>query len=883
MSDRGELAAAIVKGAANLETMYVSGPAGIGKTTLLGEVVDRLAGEFRLLQACPTRSERHLPGVVLIDLLTELRPLVDRLKPEHAESISQLLKGTAPPDRMPLFLATVELLSVASASRPLLIVLDDAQWTDESSAEVLSYVARRTDRFRGSLLIAERAGTESVVHPAGASHFELEPMRDEEIAAILSGQRANISAADRDHILATAGGNPLHAIECANFLSRHGRRPLPRHLDDLISARISPHSEDTKWALLVASLSTHPTLDMLQACDALPENCLEPAELSDTVTIDANGAIRFRHPLLPELVQSTATSSQKRRAHAALAGAVDDPVARARHAVLSAATADEETAAAAEGAAAQASSRGAPAEAAQLVELAACRTPSACERDRRRLRAAEYHLHSGNEERSHQLAAEVADGDFPDLRFQAGLLLYDLAGQNIGKARRHLQNAAPDAAGDPRRETELSLHLAELSYYDRDFAASVHHAKEALVRAEAQQDDYFVLRALTVSSAAADDADPEAQVADLERANAIASSLPLDPRTVEARQLWCTSNLFRGEGRTAREAIVALEEEVRRTNQLSLLRQILVSSATIYYRTGDCGRSLAAGRECAELTEGTDLACVGQSMAAQTEWAGGSFDSAIANAHMAIASCKDAGDQEWLDLSYAVLGLSHSAKGDHAEAVEAFTRAHHMEKLNRHTEPAVFPWHTDHIASLAATGRMSEATAQTRALERRIREHDRPFLRLPLARAKASCQAAAGELDSAHKGLSRALKEYTDAEPLEKARSHLALARIALRLRRRSAANASFHHAAERFAELRARPWVAVAKRHIEEGGAMETAPQMTATDRRIVELVAAGLTNADISANLFLSVKAIEGRLTKLYRKFNVNNRAELVARVRG
>ncbi|WP_025273545.1 helix-turn-helix transcriptional regulator [Haloglycomyces albus] len=892
MRDRRELTQDVARQAIKSTNIYLHGPAGIGKTTIVDRVRTTLADhKIRQIHTCPTREERRLPNVILIDFISELSSYIPTLPPQQATILNHLLTNTHTdddPDRMGLLMATAELLRRAGNDRPILIIIDDVQWVDESSAEVLSYVARRIDKLNATFLVCERSEYDSrttPIHPTNLSEYEIPPLSDREASCLVKRTAPQLTPAQHQQIIDQAHGNPLHIVECADFLSRNSEQPLPRRLNELIAARITPHQSRTQWALLLSALSTRPTLDLLEQCDALPEHCLEPAELSDTIRISPDGHIHFRHPLLPELIQSTTTSSQARRAHHVLANAVDDPVIAARHLILSSPTANEDVSARAVDAADEAADRGAPAAAAELAELAARRSPCPHKAAERSLAAARFSHQAGNHTYAQGLAEAVARCEDARPRTRALLLLADLSGQNIDTAHGYVNQAAESTEGDVELEAEVALEQADIAYHKRDWDASLAYAKAAHDAGLQLGNDTIRLRAITAMASVTLENDPDEAFRLQDEAKQLADGLPLDDRTANTRQLWCTFNLFRGRRQAAWETITALENEARALGRVSELRVILISSATIYYRNGDCERGLAAGRECLDLSEGTGLQSVGEVMGALTEWAGGSFESALSLAQQAFESCQSAGDREWFELASGIAGMASNALGNHTEALRYFADADDAEKLSGHGDPAVCPWHSDYVEALAYSAKRDQARDYLDRLTARVHQHQRQILYLPLARAEAAIRCAAGDMAGAYDLIDAAVKEHgASAEPLEVGRAHLIAGRIAHRLRRRSVAEADFKRATKLFGDIGAEPWRELARQALGQTSlTVEDSPlaSLGPTDSRIVELVSAGLTNSDIAATLFLSVKAVEGRLTRLYRRFGVNNRAELVAQV--
>jgi DNA-binding CsgD family transcriptional regulator len=877
------------------QSVLLFGPSGIGKSTLMGALAEQTGK--RVLRAAPAEVESGLPYLVLVDLFADVLPRVRSLPVHLREALEVALlrqPGTARPrDALTVRMAVLELLRRIASEAQVLLVIDDVQWVDEASAEVLAFVARRLGDAQVTMLAAERVAegepTGARLCPNPLRALAVEPLGYSGIATLLAQEGLPNGAVRR--ILQASGGNPLFALELGRALARldatpaeHEPLPVPDRLRCLLAQRFSDLDERTNRALLVAAAVARPTLDLLARCRALPEDGLDSAEQARIVQVSAGGAIRFRHPLLRELIYSDATAGQRRAAHAAAATVVDEPVERIRHLALSSPLPEEATAALADEAAADAASRGALSSAAALARLAVERTPpnDGPAIAARLLDAARYADAAGHvaEARESALAA-LAAGGTPATRVACRLLLIDLSGQDLSGAGAQIAAADEDAAGDIRLEAEVALYASTLAYFERrhdDAEASAHRAEKL---ARLADDPDLVIRAVGMQATMAltmgrNDSDELHATA-----YQLSMGRPVNPATVEARQSWAMTALFRGELATALEEIKALENEVRQQGLVRDLMSVLISSAAVHGRAGHGQAALAKGRECARLfTDAGTAPGIGLIVAAGAEWCAGSTEAAVELSSEAIAVCESLSDDEWLEVACAIHGQALLLAGRSADAVPMFARAAQLEAIARTGDPAIIPWHADHIEALALTEDVDAARNLLADLQERAQRYQRPVVRLGLARAEAVIQCMEGD-SCASDDLRAAIEAHgDDAYPIDLGRALLTLGRLDRRARRKAAARATLARAVESLSAIAAQPWLALAKRELErlEIGARPRSGELSEMERRIVDLVRSGATNREIASALYLSVKAVEAHLSRLYRRMGVRSRIDLL-----
>jgi DNA-binding CsgD family transcriptional regulator len=250
----------------------------------------------------------------------------------------------------------------------------------------------------------------------------------------------------------------------------------------------------------------------------------------------------------------------------------------------------------------------------------------------------------------------------------------------------------------------------------------------------------------------------------------------------------------------------------------------------------------------------------------------------------ALATARRLGDRtsEWH--ARAILGFAELSDGDPAAADAELGGLHAELTAAGIGEPGESPFVADEIEALVLLGRLGDADELCGWLESRGQELGRPRLLAAGARCRAQIAAAAGSLDQARGSAAEAAEQAAGLPvPLERGRALLILGQIERRLKRKSAARAALRQAKGIFDALPAPLWAKRAQAELERIGGRPPArsDELTATERRIAELVAAGMSNAEVARTLFISVHTVEANLTRIYAKSGVRSRAQLIARL--
>jgi len=410
--------------------LIIRGEAGVGKTALL-RYTARQASGFRIAQIAGVESEMELPFAGLHQLCAPMLAQLDALPEPQKDALRVafgLSSGDAP-DRFLVALAALSLLAEAAEKRPLLCFVDDSQWLDAASGQVLGFVARRLLAESVAIVFAVREPSDD--HELmGLPELLLEGLREEDARALLASViPGRLDERVRDRIVAETRGNPLALLELPRGMSAAelaGGFALPDvgdlsgHIEDHYLRRLGSLPDATQQLMLLAAADPVGDATLLwRAAQTLgiEREAAESAETEQLLEIRAR--VRFRHPLVRSAVYRAASGADRRAAHGALAAATDpesDPDRRAWHRAHAATAPDEEVAGELIYCANRAQGRGGIAAVAAFLERAVAFTPDPAERASRGLSAAQAKFAAGDLAAAESLLAIADVGPLDELR-----------------------------------------------------------------------------------------------------------------------------------------------------------------------------------------------------------------------------------------------------------------------------------------------------------------------------------------------------------------------------------------------------------------------------------------------------------------------------------
>ena len=875
--------------------LLLRGEAGVGKSALLEYLVQHASG-CGIARAAGVESEMEFAFAGLQQLCA---PFVDRL--ERLPGPQREALGTAfgvrdgdAPDRFLVGLAVLSLLSDVAEERPLVCVVDDAQWLDGASAQALAFVARRLGAESVGLVLAVR-------EPAGARHLEglaelvVGGLDDGDARALLEAVVAGpLDERVRDRIVAETRGNPLALLELprgltpaqlAGGLGLNGGPALAGRIEESFRERLERLPPSTRLLLLVAA--AEPVGDPVLVWKAAAELGIEggaagPATAAGLVEFGAQ--VRFRHPLVRSAVYRAAAPDDQRRVHEALAEASDagvDPDRRAWHRAQATAGLDEEVAAELELSAGRARARGGLAAGAAFHERAAELTPDPARRARRALAAAQGKHQAGAPDAALRLLALAEAGPLDELERARAQLLH----AQITFAATRGRDAPPLLLEAAKRLEPLDATLARETYLDA-FAAAL--SADRLVRGgDAREVAAAVLAAdwepctrgsgllldglaLLISEGYA------AGAPALKEALRAFRDTQLSEEE-ELRWLWLACHIARALGDDAGwDELTARQVELaRRAGALWLLPVALDDQvhADLF-----CGRLTAAQSHAAEAE--AVLEATGSRLSLRGPIALAIWRGQVAETLALIESRRQdvvrRGEGFWLastDWGSAVL---YNGLGRYDDALAAAERAAEdphglgtpMWLLADLIEAAVRSGNTERSAGpIAQLAAIAEANGTDWSLG---------FL--------ARSRALLSEGETAERLYREAIERLGHTRiRVTHARTHLVYGEWLRRENRRVDAREQLRTAHAMLADVGMEAFAERARRELLATGetvrkrSVETLDDLTPQEGQIARLAADGNTNPEIGAQLFLSPRTVEWHLRKVFTKLGISSRRQL------
>ena len=881
--------------------VLVLGEPGIGKTALLEAVTARAAG-MRVLHTIGLEAESSLPFSAVAEVTEGLRGWLGDLPAPQAAAVEGALAlgPPAPGDRFAVCAGFLGLLVAAAEERPLVVIVDDAQWLDPASAECLGFAARRLEGKSIAMLLAAREEP-SAFSGGRIERLELSGLDRDAARALLADVDPALSADLADSLMEAGAGNPLALIELHGVLTEEQRRgtesvtePLQPGvtLKGVFERRLSRLPGSTREALLVAAASFTPSLEpVLAACAAVgtDADALEPAEVEGIVRISAE-RIEFGHPLLRGAVYRGAHAPERRRAHRALSEHTDED-SRAWHLAAATLETDSSVADSLEAAAGRAKARGAHTAAADALERAARLSDDREERSRRLYAAGLAAAMGGGYDRGVALLEPAAEIEDPLLRASVRHLVALIT----------LNGGVRSAYENHKMLTEEAERVRRL---DPAAAAAMH--ADAGVTAAVLGNCTLVLESAQRAAALLPDDAPattRCQVMSIlgmglalrgrtdEGRNALDDAGRLlsevDPLTPAAQSISLAlgGRLCTGQEAVLRDESSRLADAARGAGAIGIFPYYQLLVADSAYRTGDwdtAEEAIAEAVEGAEESSQLGPLSIALVIAARLHAARGDEQRARAELERAFEVATPPGYGSPLGWGTPVLGFLELSLDRVAEAITELEQGEQLLDVAGLEDPVVVPWAPDLVEAYSRAGRAEDARRVTSALARRSERSGTP-LALALA---ARCEGIVAG-DGFEEAFERSLELHEAAAlPFERARTLLAFGSRLHRARRRGDARDRLRAALETFESLRAAPWAERARAELRAAGAVKREPfgdpdELTAQEVRVAAAVARGATNRQVAAELFLSPKTIEFHLGRVYRKLGIRSRTELAALV--
>jgi DNA-binding CsgD family transcriptional regulator len=877
--------------------LVLRGGPGTGKTALLDYLAGHAAG-CRLVRVAGIEPEIEFAFAGLHQLLV---PMLDRLEQlpgpqrDALRTVFGLSAGPAP-ERFLVALAVLSLLSEVARERPLVCVVDDAQWLNQASAQVLAFVARHLAAVPAAVIFAVREPADAR-GVAGLPDFQLGGLAHADARRLLDSVLIGpLDERVRDQLIAEAQGNPqallelpraLTPAELAGGFALPSAVPVPSRVEEDYRRQLALLPAATQLLLLIAA--AEPAGDPVLVWRAaghlgVQSEAAEPAAAAGLV--EFSGQIRFCHPHARAAIYQAATPRQRQSVHGALAQTAESDVSpdrRAWHRAHATPHLDEDVAAELLRSVGQARARGGLAAAAWFGERAAELTPEPARRARRALEAAQAKREAGALDAARRLLAMARSGPLDELgRARAELLHAQLATPpgHSRDGRLLLLDAA-------RRLEPLDAGLAREAYREA-FGAALTAGRLGLAGGRTQ-----VAEAARAAPASRPPRPTDLLLDGL-------AALVIDGHRVGAPMLKRALSAFRDEAVPAHEALpwlpfacqlarevwddeswqalsIRLIELARQAGALTALPDALQDGTALCLATGETAIATAMAREAETVaaTTGHPLRPHGALLVAA--WRGQEAGAARLIAANLTDSAVLGDGQRLADAAWAAAVLNNGL----SRYDEALTAAEQASADPDQPGLATW-WLAELIEAAARTGALERAPGALRRLSEATSAAGTDWALGIQARSRA---LLSGD-DHAERMYLEAIERLGRTRiRAELARAHLLYGEWLRRQSRRRDAREQLRTAYQMLDAMGIAGFAERARKELVATGetarkrTIETVNELTAQEAQIARLARNGCSNAEIGTELFLSPRTVEWHLRKIFNKLGISSRRELHA----
>jgi DNA-binding CsgD family transcriptional regulator len=871
--------------------LVLRGEAGIGKTALLAYAAER-AGDCRLLRAAGAESEMELAFASLHQLCAPLLDGIERLPSPQQAALSTAfgLSAGTPSDPFLVGLAVLTLLSDVAQGRPVVCLVDDAQWLDGVSAQVLAFVARRLEAEAVVLVFATRDDPESD-ELSGLPDLLLDGLADADARGLLTSVIAGrLDEPVIERIVAESQGNPLALLELprpstqtalAGGFGVPATLSLPGRIEASFRQRIDRLPPDTRRLLLIAAAEPVGDPSLLWRASAtlgIGIDAAAPAEQDGLLALGAQ--VRFRHPLVRSAVYGTASTDERRNVHGALAEATDsevDPDRRAWHRAHAAVEPDEEVASELERSADRAQARGGLAAAAAFLETAARLTPEPARRAERALSAAQAKQAAGAPDSSLQLLGLAAAGPLDELqrarmeRLRARLAFVQRRGTDAASLL--LEAARRFEPLDPALALETYLE-ALASAISNGLREQVREVAEALQAAPRSGPPGSVELLITAHALLITEGYSAGMPALAHALAAFHSDQLTQEEEMQALPFACITAVTLWDDRSWSELSARYVQLARDLGALSVLPSALELHGSLQTHAGEFSTAEALLVEAETLATATGSAPVRDALLLLVAY-GGESGPALKQIEGAIEDATSRGEETSISYAEYAAAVLYNSLGQYELAAAAAQRsnAHHAREGGGSAQIEL-------VEATVRSGLPALAATAFRHLSERIRAGGGEWA------LGIEARAAALVADDEHaeplycEAIARLARTHAR---IDLARAHLLYGEWLRRERRRLDAREQLRSAHDLFAAIGAPAFAERAARELLATGerarvrTSDTRGDLTPQEGQIARLARDGLSNPEIGARLFISPRTVEYHLHKVFNKLAITSRADL------
>ncbi|MFD0413460.1 AAA family ATPase [Streptomyces sp. NPDC127108] len=868
-------------------SLVVAGDAGIGKSTLIDTATEAL-DQYEVLRTSGAEFEQDLLYAALYQLCA---PVLDRraklppVQREALEAVFGLGKQTSP-EPLTVGLAVLGLLHEVARKRPVCCVVDDAQWIDDASRQVLVFVARRVEAERIAVVFAARDAA-GVPGLAALPQLPLVGLSHEDARRLLGTvARSGLDAELVERILAEAAGNPLALLEFAHddgVFGVPGTRPSLSHVGTALEAQFVHRFEqlppDTRSVVVLAAAEPVGDLALLRRAAKVLK--LDPEALSvaeDAGLVELGPQLRFRHPLVRSALYTSATPRLRRKVHGALAEATDaatDPDRQVWHRAHAVVEADENVASELERSSERARTRGGFAAAAAFMERAAQLTPEAGRQSGRLIAAARLRLQAGSPATARTLVARAELRLKDHRRTQARLLRARIDFQlgHTPQATAALVDIAAQLPPDQAREVYLEA-FASIMFNDnrpgllKRLGTAIR--RQDMPRGAARPVDLLLQALLDQITLPVEQAVP----AMLGAVTACRTATDPFAGSPWRMNLVCQLILDLREDEVLREVTDRQVKAARSQGSLSTLPQALRYQALSRIAGGSLHEAAGILAEAQALDEAAGTVRVIGVDLILAAFRGDAYHYSELKGLMG----HDGQPSETVGEQFARAVL-HNGLGNHEAALQAALAAQSRHQAGSYTIWGVYP---ELVEAAVRAGRPEEAADAADLLEKLAHANPVPWAVAEWLQAKALL-GRAEDCDALYR--EAAAHFARTGAHIHHARSRLVYGEWLDGEGRPAEARVELRAAQETLSSLGAGAFAERAARRLRAAGEKPRPPEadddplgvLTARERLIVNKVAAGGSSREVAAALFLSPRTVDTHLHNAYRKLGISSRQQL------